>query len=99
MSLPLDWDQWQLWALTLLLFYHGGSHSAQAATDRADPLKYLTIGSDLVFPVELPADRTQSTSNIRISAPPPEKFPVIGQFFLTSLEYEFRIGGWSWSPA
>ena len=51
MSLPLDWDQWQLWALTLLLFYHGGSRSPQAATDRADPLRYLTIGSDLVFPV------------------------------------------------
>lgn len=29
MPLPLDWNKRQLWALALLLFYHGGSRSPQ----------------------------------------------------------------------
>lgn len=70
MPLPLDWDQRQLWALALLLFYHGGNRSPQAATDRADTLRERTIGSDLVFPLELPAWRNQSASNTPLCTAP-----------------------------
>lgn len=80
MPLPLDWNQWQLWTLTLLLFYHGGSRSPQR---RHGPRRHPRSPDDWLR--LSPSPRTSGLEKpigFQCSPAPPGCSPVIGHLFL-----------------